>query len=234
MDSAWNSRTTEADEVAMLPPVGPQGVPPDLDHLLLGTPDLEEGVTWVTDRLGVEATFGGRHENLGTANYLLSLGEDIYLEIIGPDPEASPRDDPLPFGIEALEEPGLVTWAARGSDLEAVVARASARGVPLGDVRPGSRMRPDGRELRWEITALTTSLHEGLVPFFIDWGTTPHPARATPAGGQLLWFRAEHPDPSAVRSTLESLDLSLEVEEGPEPALVAGIRTPRGDEVELR
>lgn len=224
----------------MLPPTGPGGAPrgrqapANLDHLLLGTADLEEGVAWVRDRLGVEAAFGGRHENLGTANYLLSLGEDVYLEILGPDPEAAPRDEPLPFGIEELEEPGLVTWAARGSDLEGLVARASARGVPLGPVRPGSRRRPDGSELRWEITALTAFLHDGLVPFFIDWGTTPHPARSTPAAGQLISFRAEHPNPSAVRATLESLELALEVSEGPESALVAGIRTLGGDVVELR
>ena len=224
----------------MLPPTpqesvpGAPVVPANLDHLLLGTADLEQGVAWVADRLGAEAAFGGRHANLGTANYLLSLGGDMYLEIIGPDPEASPREEPLPFGIEGLAEPGLVTWAARGSDLEALVAQASSRGVPLGQVRPGSRLRPDGSELRWEITALTTVLHDGLVPFFIDWGTTPHPARSTPAGGTLVAFRAEHPDPSAVRETLEALSLPLEVDEGPEPALVATIRTLSGDEIELR
>ena len=229
--------------MAMLPTTPPRSgpgapgapaVPANLDHLLLGTADLAEGVAWVADRLGVEAPFGGRHGNLGTANHLLSLGGDIYLEILGPDPEAPPRDEPLPFGIEGLAEPRLVTWAARGTDLAALVARASGRGVPLGPVRPGSRLRPDGGELSWEITAFTSVLHDGLVPFFIDWGTPPHPARATPPGGRLISFRAEHPDPAAVRSTLESLDLVLEVDEGPEPALVARIRTLDGDETELR
>ena len=150
--------------MAMLPPTPPRrgpgapgapAVPANLDHLLLGTADLAEGVAWVADRLGVEAPFGGRHGNLGTANHLLSLGGDIYLEILGPDPEAPPRDEPLPFGIEGLAEPRLVTWAARGTDLAALVARASSRGVPLGPVRPGSRLRPDGSELSWEITAFS-------------------------------------------------------------------------------
>lgn len=222
--------------VATLPPTAPGRlpVPPNLDHLLLGVADLEDGVSRVADRLGVEAVFGGRHENLGTANYLLSLGQDMYLEIIGPDPEAAPRDDPLPFGIGELAEPRLVTWSARGTDLEALVARAAGRGVSLGTVRPGSRLRPDGTELRWEVTSLGTSLHDGLVPFFIDWGTTPHPARETPPGGELIAFRAEHPDPAPVRATLAALSLALEVDEGPEPALVARIRALGGNEVELR
>ena len=224
----------------MLPPRPPNGlpgaarVPANLDHLLLGTADLEEGVAWVADRIGAEPAFGGRHANLGTANYLLSLGDDVYLEVLGPDPDAPERDEPLPFGIEGLAEPRLVTWAARGSDLAALVARASSRGVPLGSVRPGSRLRPDGTELRWEITNLTAFPFDGIVPFFIDWGTTPHPALSTPPGGTLVSFRAEHPHPPAVRAMLESLSLALEVEEGPDPALVATIRTLTGSEVELR
>ena len=191
-------------------------------------------MAWVRERLGIEAAFGGRHENLGTANYLLSLGRDVYLEIIGPDPEAAPRDDPLPFGVAELDEPRLVTWAARGTDLAAFAAGAAARGVSFGDVRPGSRRRPDGTELRWETASPAGSLFDGLVPFFIDWGATPHPARVTPAGGRLISFRAEHPDPAPVRSTLAALSLALEVDEGPEPALVARIRTLAGEEVELR
>ena len=222
--------------MATLPPQapGPVPVPMNLDHLLLGTADLLDGVSWVADRLGVEAAFGGRHENLGTANYLLSLGRDVYLEILGPDPEAAAGGAPPPFGIAELDEPRLVTWAARATELDALVTRASGRGVSLGQVRPGSRLRPDGTELRWEVTSLGASLHDGLVPFFIDWGTTPHPARAIPPGGELISLRAEHPDPAPVRSTLAALSLALEVDEGPEPALVARIRTLSGDEVELR
>ena len=222
--------------MAMLPPPapGPVPVPMNLDHLLLGTADLLDGVAWLEDHLGVEAAFGGRHENLGTANYLLSLGRDVYLELIGPDPDADPDVGPPPFGLVELDEPRLVTWAARATDLGALVTRAAEAGVSLGDVRAGSRLRPDGTELRWEVTSLGTALHDGLVPFFIDWGTTPHPARATPPGGRLTSFRGEHPDASAVRSTLAALSLALEVEEGPEPALVATIRTVAGEDVELR
>ncbi len=220
--------------MAMLPPTALRGVRASLDHLLLGTADLSQGVAWVAERIGVEAVFGGRHEDLGTANYLLSLGPDVYLEILGPDPESPPRQASLPFGIESLAEPRLVTWAARRSNLRALAASTASRGVSLGEVRSGSRIRPAGAELRWEITDLTAFPHDGIVPFFIDWGTTPHPARTAPPGGRLLSLRAEHPNASAVSSTLRALSLNLEVDEGPEPALVARIRTLSGDEVELR
>ncbi len=205
-----------------------------LDHLLVGTSDLAEGVDWIRERLSVDPVFGGRHPRWGTANYLVSLGPDIYLEVLGPDPDAEPGNEPPLFGIETLAEPRIVTWAAKGTGLEALVADANALGVPLGPFRTGSRTRPDGVELTWELSDPAAFPCDGLVPFFIDWGDTPHPAGSTPEAGELSSLRAEHPQPSGARSMLAALDLDLPVDEGPRPALVARIRTPQGDEVEIR
>jgi catechol 2,3-dioxygenase-like lactoylglutathione lyase family enzyme len=58
-----------------------------LDHLVLGVPDLEQGAAWFEEITGVRPAFGGRHAT-GTANYLVGLGGDRYLEIIGILPEA--------------------------------------------------------------------------------------------------------------------------------------------------
>lgn len=205
-----------------------------LDHLLIGTRDLAGGVAWIAERLGVKPVFGGRHPHGGTANYLLSLGPDIYLEVIGPDPEADPGSEPPPFGIETLLEPRIVTWAAKGSGIESLVAAASADGVPLGQARAGSRTRPDGAELTWELSDPAPFPCDGLVPFFIDWGDTPHPSTSAPEGGELISLRAEHPEPGEARRMLAALDLDLTIEDGPTPALVARIRTASGAEVELR
>jgi hypothetical protein len=71
------------------------------------------------------------------------------------------------------------------------------------------------------------------VPFFIDWGQTPHPAASAPQGAKLVDLRAEHPEPEEVEKILKSLGLDLPVEEGARPALVAVVASPRG-RVELR
>ena len=47
----------------------------------------------------------------------------------------------------------------------------------------------------------------GLVPFFIDWGDTPHPAKSAAAGATLISLRAEHPDPENVQRMLGGLGL---------------------------
>jgi hypothetical protein len=67
-----------------------------------------------------------------------------------------------------------------------------------------------------------------VVPFFIDWGDTPHPAADAPPAGQLVALRAEHPDPESVRHVLGVLGLELQVDQGDTPTLVATLDTPNG------
>jgi hypothetical protein len=74
---------------------------------------------------------------------------------------------------------------------------------------------------------------DGLVPFFIDWAKTPHPAGSATPGLSLIGLRAEHPDPEPVQEALFTLGLDLRVQRGPRPALIATVDSPRG-RVELR
>ena len=77
-----------------------------LDHLLLGTADLERGIDWLEERVGVRAAAGGVHPGVGTRNALISLGGDRYLEIIAPDVEQTNFDFPIDF--RSLAEPRLI------------------------------------------------------------------------------------------------------------------------------
>ena len=202
-----------------------------VDHLVYATPDLAVGVEKIQRLLGVQATPGGQHPGAGTRNALIALGEASYLEIIGPDPEQGKPQGPRRFGIDGLTTPKLATWAAKGTDLEQLTSEASRKGIQLGVVNPGSRRNPQGVLLAWRLTL--TNLADGIVPFFIDWGETPHPARTAARGASLLELRAEHPDPERVRKLMNQLGLDLVVNKGQEPALIATIASPRG-RVELR
>jgi hypothetical protein len=204
-----------------------------VDHLVYATPDLRLGVERVERMLGVVASPGGQHLGRGTRNALLSLGPGAYLEIIGPDPEQPPPAQTRPFGIDDLTEPRLVTWAAKARDLEQLAGNAQRRGLRLGDVIPGSRRRADGVMLSWRYTDPRTVLAGGIVPFFIDWGDTPHPATTATQGASLVTLRAEHPDAEQIQRTLTGLGLDLRVEPGPRVALIAIISGRRG-RVELR
>lgn len=204
-----------------------------VDHLVYAVPSLKAGVERIERLLGVRATPGGQHLGRGTRNALLSLGPDTYLEIIGPDPDQPRPPEPRWFGIDALQEPRLVTWAAKGTNLERRASDAARAGVTLGEVGAGSRQQSDGVMLTWRYTNPRTVVAGGVVPFFIDWGRTPHPSRTAAQGASLLELRAEHPDSEDVRRMLSRIGLDLQVREGPRAALIASIKGLRGV-VELR
>jgi hypothetical protein len=204
-----------------------------VDHLVYAAPDLNRGVEEIEKLLGVRATPGGQHPGRGTRNALIALGPETYLEIIAPDQEQPPPKTPRPFGIDGLKESRLVAWAAKGDDLQRLRDEAARKGARLGEVMSGSRRRPDGVLLSWRYTDPQTVLADGLVPFFIDWGQSPHPAHTATSGASLVALRAEHPDAQRVQRLLQELGLDLPVQPGAAPALVAIIDSPRG-RVELR
>ena len=204
-----------------------------VDHLIYATPDLDLGVKTIEGVIGVRATAGGQHPGLGTRNALIALGPSRYLEIIGPDPEQPRPAGARRFGIDDLKAPRIIGWVAKGSALELLVSNARKAGVGLGSVIAGSRKRPDGAVLSWRYTDPDVVLEHRLIPFFIDWGASPHPASTAPRGATLVSFRAEHPDPKRVQDMLRQLGLNLMVQPGMQPALIAIIDGPKG-RVELR
>ncbi len=204
--------------------------PSGLDHLVLAVPDLPAAVDWFAEHTGVRPAAGGRHPGWGTANYLVGLGGSAYLEIIGPDPDVADLPAALPLHAGTVTAPTLVTWALRIFGMDDVVDRLRAGGYDPGEPAGMSRRTADGVLLAWSLTPDTILTTGGLVPFLIDWGTSPHPAKA-PGLPQvdLLAFTAHSPQPVEVNRQLAALDVHWPVQSGPEPTLSALLRTPRGD-----
>lgn len=199
-----------------------------IDHLIYVTLDLEEGIQTLYELLGIRATYGGMHPDFGTCNALISLGEDSYLEIMAPDPQSSRSVRPRPFGIDTLQGPRLASWAVKASQLDPFVAEARRKGIPLGEVIEMHRELPSGQILAWKVTDLLASVADGIVPLFIDWGNSPHPALSAAPGARLLRLRATHPDAERVGGMLRTLGLSLPVTWGRHPALIATLDSPKG------
>ncbi len=204
-----------------------------VDHLVYATPDLSLGIETAEKLFGVRATPGGQHPGEGTRNALIALGPTSYFEIIGPDPEQPKPERGRRFRIDEITAPRLTTWVAKGSDLDRFASRAAAQGVNLGAVISGSRKRPDGVVLKWRYTDPRTVLADRLIPYFIDWGSSPHPSATATKGVSLLSLRAEYPDAVQLQQMLRVLGLDLSVTRGPKAVLVATFDSPKG-RVELR
>jgi hypothetical protein len=197
-------------------------VPVRLDHLMWGAPSLRSGTAEARRLFSLNPAAGGVHPGLGTCNALLSLGEDQYLEVIAPDHEQELAGT-LGAKLATLEAPGLVTWAAAAADLDAVAAAAGRASLAVRGPVLTSRQAPDGRVLRWRLLFLSGHAFGGLVPFFIDWMDTPHPARTNPLAGRFLDLDVRTPHAGELNAIYASLGIAIRAAEAATPDVAARI-----------
>jgi len=200
-----------------------------IDHLVYATLDLKAEVDVLEQKLGIRAIMGGAHPGKGTWNALMSLGENVYLEIIGPDPDQM-VDGKLPnkFGIDQITESRMSTWVLKSDDPVKLAEDAKKFGIDFGEVQEGSRKQTDGALLTWTLSDPVSDRESGILPFLINWGQSPHPAHSSPKGCELIALRAEHPEVDRIQALLNHLDLKLPLTKGATPKLIATLRTPNG------
>ena len=201
-----------------------------VDHLLLGTADLDGGIDWVEQRSGVRAAIGGVHPGAGTRNALLSLGTGHYLEIIAPDPAQTDAKDER--HLRELSSPRLITVALTTNNIDSIVAKARKARLEVSGPRDGSRRLPSGKILRWQMLTIANDLGDGPiqpVPFFIQWAPdSPHPSSDSPQGCVLESLEFGHPDPPRLNLIFEALGLDADVAARGEVRIVARLKTPNG------
>lgn len=206
---------------------------PELDHLIFAAPDLAAGVAHIAELTGATAVVGGPHPGVGTHNALLTFDEVTYFEVIGIDGDQDEPDRPRPFGLDQGAPPRLAGYAvhpAPGETINEVVELLRAAGHDPGPVTSMSRVRPDGVELAWRLTRGQHTDVPAPLPFVIDWGDTPSPARSLPSMGRLIELRVDHPD-GPTRAVAEAMagavDQAVVVGDGP-ARLTAVVETPGG------
>lgn len=198
-----------------------------IDHLMWAAADLAAGVAEVTRRTGCAPNPGGAHPGNGTCNALLGLGDGCYFEIIAPDPAQSLHGT-LGAELALLAQPRLRTWAMRSSNLDAVATELAALGVPTEAPRAMSRRTVDGGLLQWRLMFVKASagLH-GVLPFFIAWGASAHPAKFLDAACALESLTLTLPDGHPLAGWLARAP-RVRVETGRNAALTATLVTPLG------
>lgn len=215
-------------------------MPTVLDHLVLGTVDLDRGSAWLERFLGVTLSSPpGKHERMGTHNPLLSLGPGCYLELIAIDPDSAPPFMPRWFGLDTADvrerialRPRLLGWVARTDEIDAL---SDKTGGLLGGVH--SMSRGQGADaFRWRITLPEDGypIESGLVPNLIQWDVPFHPCdRLSDQGCRFEWMEAAHPNPAKVQYLLSELGLEKSLVLTATPpysgmTMCAYVRTPQG------
>jgi Glyoxalase-like domain len=119
--------------------------------------------------------------------------------------------------------PRIVTWAIRTADIDGSVAAARALGYDPGQPTTMTRRSDAGDVLQWRLTPPQIELNDGLVPFLIDWGSTPHPTSRDIPRTRLTSWAAIHPTPGILQRPLAALGCQLDIAAGDRPALIAVI-----------
>ncbi|HMQ34793.1 MAG TPA: VOC family protein [Chloroflexaceae bacterium] len=119
-----------------------------IDHLVVLVEDLAEAVEDY-EALGFHVSPGGEHTDGATHNALISFADGTYLELLAFKAEAAGHR----WWRHRAAGEGLIDFALLPGAVEADVAAARARGLPIVGPVPGGRERPDGVRIEWQ-TAL--------------------------------------------------------------------------------
>ena len=191
---------------------------------MYAVPDLEDSMAEIASITGIVPSNGGVHPGNGTRNALLGLSDSCYLEIIGPDKKQK-LENTLGELLVSKNTSGIRAWAVAVSDLALVADVAQDLGFRVRERKEMSRKTPEGSLLEWELLFLDGG---PLLPFFIDWKGSEHPARKAPSGCGLSELSISAEEPKVYQELLNKLQLEVSISEG-EPAISAIIRSPKGD-----
>lgn len=177
-----------------------------LDHIVVGIRNLDEGIAQFEQLTGVKAGVGGKHPGRGTENALISLGGGSYLEILAPQAGAtlSPQDEPL----RALARLTILDWAVSVPEVDGAVAALKSAGFTASPAQPGARLTPAGERLDWTTFGLRGADIDAA-PFFIRWSpNTRHPSTTAPAGCDLDALVVRDPASDKLATAMRALDVS--------------------------
>jgi hypothetical protein len=197
-----------------------------LDHFLYGTSDLHATAAEFSERTGVQPVFGGVHPDLGTANYLISLGYGMYLELIGPTPGEKPKA--LGIALSHFDAPALYWYALRSNTIGEVLSGLDALGMKTTQPVAGMRTTSDGQQISWMLAEAFGHSFGGCMPFLIDWQESTHPSESTEPSLQFQRFELSHPDADGLNAVFAGIGLPCQVSTG-EPHMSLGLCGPRGD-----
>ncbi len=184
-----------------------------IDHIVIGAANLEQGAEYVKDLFGVEMPKGGEHPLMATHNLLMQLGGNVFIEVISINPEAAPPERPRWYGLDdplvfqsLKQSPRLLTWVVNSNNISALLHDSEfefgiATPVTRGNLNWNFAIPDDGRLLAG-----------GILPYVMQWHVSPHPAAQMPdCRCRLKSIEITHPYAEWVSSTLDGIAVSDQV-----------------------
>ncbi|MGI8616977.1 MAG: VOC family protein [Actinomycetota bacterium] len=205
-----------------------------IDHVVLAVRDLAVSAGRLWNEHGLRFSPGGRHPQWGTANMIAPLGND-YIELLGVVDEEVGWNSVLGRTLMELSLDGdrWFSVCLSDDDIDATAARLGLT------IRPGTRTRPNGTEVRWRGAGIEERGEDLWLPFFISWDVPPelHPGAApaehrVPVEG-IVWAEVGG-DEARLRDWLGGAEVPISVVEGEPRVRAVGISLRDGSEIVVR
>ncbi len=123
-----------------------------LDHVVIAVNDLAKTVEDYR-ALGFTVQIGGRHAGRTSHNALIAFADGAYIELIA---WSAPGPAERWYNRLVKHGEGLMDFAFIPEDVPRAIAEAKARGLALDGPIDGGRVRPDGKELKWQTARQST------------------------------------------------------------------------------
>ena len=203
-----------------------------IDHVVIGVRDLQTAAAAMWDRFGLEPQPGGDHSGAGTANLLVPVGNDQFLELLAvTDPQSR---HPIVRWLSRVVGDGdrLLAVAVEPDDLDATAARL---GEPIIEQ---DRVAADGRRVGFRLTGTMGLLSPEILPFFVattagrEWRCGFRPARHRANVQGVRWVELGG-DEGRIRAQIADAPLPLRVVDARAGVTAVGLGD-GGTEVVLR
>ena len=195
-----------------------------VDHIALAVKNTEDGARHVEDLTGVTPTLTKRDRKDFYWNAALGIGEDSFLEVIGPNPDHR-GVQPLKSFMAGLEEPTLLFWYVATEDFDVFARRVAAAGEGLKHV-----VTVDPETSANEADYTRAAIGSGFVsqrPGVIEWRRRGV-EQSTDVRCRLTSFSLSLPRPDDLNALFTALGIYVPVERGPS-RIGLTLETPKGE-----
>ena len=142
-----------------------------LDHIVFAAPTLEEGTSFIENKLQVKLGNIGYHEEMGTHNRVVKISESVYLEVISIDPKSITRKSKRWFNLDC---PKLQSKLKKSPQVIGYVIESDNKKI-LKYYEPF--FRASRGEYKWQFSMPSTksnnlvdrSYQDGIMPSLINW-----------------------------------------------------------------
>ena len=200
-----------------------------IDHIVYCVKDLNKEIDHIEKLTGVRPKIGGIHQNNGTKNALLNLGNSCYLEILAIDKNNKEFEGARWMGIDLIDKPKITRWSLKSENLERDSEILSEQYPELGIINEGSRQTTNGQLLLWKMILPLATPEIEILPFMTDWSQSDvHPSDSLQAGCMLQNIEFYHPNPSLLKPILSNLGVDIIIKKSEKSRIVISVESPNG------